>query len=137
MDENETLSSAFDKLSEMLSSEDGQKQISDILGMLQGAASESESEPLAAKEPSEKKAEEKSSFQSSGFSSADFDMLNTAKKLLGASKIGGKKDKNAAFLEALKPFLKNERRQKLDGAIKLIGAASLFKEFGGFTKGGD
>ena len=59
MDENETLSSAFDKLSEMLSSEDGQKQISDILGMLQGAASESESDADIPKEPSEKKAEEK------------------------------------------------------------------------------
>ena len=135
MDENETLSSAFDKLSEMLSSEDGQKQISDILGMLQGAASDSDAD--APEEIPEKKAEEKSSFQSSGFSSADFDMLKKAKKLLGASKTGGKNDKNAAFLEALKPFLKNERRQKLDGAIKLIGAASLFKEFGGFTKGGD
>ena len=135
MDENETLSSAFDKLGEMLSTEDGQKQISDILSMFSGA--NSENNPEKEQQSAEKGSDEKSSFQSSGFSSADFDMLSKAKKLLGASGISGKKDKNAAFLEALKPFLKKERRQKLDGAIKLIGVASLFKEFGGFSKGGD
>ena len=132
--ENEALSNAFDKLGEMLSTEDGQKQISDILSMFSSAADENN---LDNEQKAEKHTEEKSSFQNSGFSSADFDMLNKAKKLLGASGIGGKNDKNAAFLEAIKPFLKKERREKLDGAIKLISAASLFKEFGGFSKGGD
>lgn len=135
MDENEALTNAFDKLSEMLSSEDGQKQISDILSMFSGGGEENAG--AQTQNTNEKGADEKSSFQSSGFSSADFDMLSKAKKLLSASKTGGKNNKNAAFLEALKPFLKNERQKKLDGAIKLIGAASLFKEFGVFTKGGD
>ena len=127
--ENADFSKAFDMLGEMLGSEDGQKQISDIISMLTGGGGESPPP-----------AEQKSSFkkgvsENTGISSADFDMLKAAKKLMGASK--GKKDKNTAFLEALKPFLHKERQKKLDSAVKLISAAALFKEFGGFFKGGD
>ena len=57
MDENETLSGAFDKLSEMLSSEEGQKQISDILGMLSSGVGEGNTD--TPKEAPEKKTEEK------------------------------------------------------------------------------
>ena len=127
---------AFEKLNEMLSSEDGQKQISDILSMFSASGEEADSTAESSPKPPEQRTEEKN-FQSSGFSSADFDMLSKAQKLLGAAGKGGKKDKNTAFLEALKPFLKKERQEKLDGAVKLIGAASMFKEFGGFFKGGD
>ena len=127
MDENETLSNAFDKLGEMLSTEEGQKQISDILSMFSGDENTAKAEDNQTKQETNHQ----------GFTSSNFDMLNTAKKLLSSSKPGKSGDKNAAFLEALKPFLRKERRNKLDGAIKLIGAASLFKELGVFTKGGD
>ena len=127
MDENETLSNAFDKLGEMLSTEEGQKQISDILSMFSGDENTTKAEDNQTNQETNRQ----------GFTSLNFDMLNTAKKLLSSSNPGKSGDKNAAFLEALKPFLRKERRNKLDGAIKLIGAASLFKELGVFTKGGD
>lgn len=122
MEENENLSKAFDKLGEMLSSKDGQKQISDILSMFSGQEQTQE----------EKSSPEESS--GSGFSSRELDMLGTAQKILGVS---NKNSQNAAFLEALKPFLKKERQKKLDSAVKMLNAASIFKEMGGFKKGGD
>lgn len=135
MEENKDLENAFDKLGEMLSTEEGQKQISDIIGMLSGESGSPKGEESSRPESADDAA--KSPQNASGFSSLNPDMLKTAASLLSSGPLGGKKDKNTAFLEALKPFLKKERREKLDGAVKLLSAAALFKEFGGLKKGGD
>lgn len=130
MEENNALEAAFDQLSKMLSSEDGQKQISDILGMFSGGENGEDS-------PKDQGSEELNQTASQKSSSFDSDILKTATKLLRANSPGGKRDKNTVFLEALKPFLKEERQSKLDSAVKLMSAAALFKELGGLTKGGD
>ncbi len=136
--EEKDIQQGFEKLSEMLSTEDGQKQISDIISALQGDGGEEES-PLSGilsslgMASSEEK-EEKKQPQNSGFD-LDFATLSKVKKLLSAS--GGKKSESTALLQSLKPFLRDERKEKIDSLIKIMSYASVFKEFGGFMKGGD
>lgn len=137
MEDNLDLSEGFEKLSQMLSTEDGQKQISDIISALQGDGSEGES-PLSGILSSlgmgdEKKKEEKTS-NNSGFD-FDFESLGKIKKLLSAG--NGKNNHNTALLQSIKPFLQDERREKVDGLIKIMSYASVFKEFGVFGKGGE
>ena len=150
MEEKNELSNAFDKLGEMLESEEGQKQISDIISMLSGPADESPNNPEDKNDTTNPLSGilNSTSFSgiadmlsSSGGQSAinhgipDLDMLSKAKKIMSFA--GGKNNPNAAFLTALKPFLHKERRQKVDSAIKILGFASIFKEFGGTLKGGE
>ena len=136
MEDNLDLNEGFSKLSEMLSTEDGQKQISDIISALQGDGSEDNS-PLSGILSSlgmgdEKKQEEKP--KTSGFD-LDFETLGKIKKLLSAG--SGKNNHNTALLQSIKPFLQDGRREKVDSLIKIMSYASVFKEFGGFTKGGE
>lgn len=136
--EEKDIQQGFEKLSEMLSTEDGQKQISDIISALQGDGSEEES-PLSGILSSlgmtgeEEKKEEKKP-QNSGFD-LDLATLSKIKKLLSAS--GGEKSESTALLQSLKPFLRDERKEKINNLIKIMSYASVFKEFGGFMKGGD
>lgn len=134
--EEKDIQQGFEKLSEMLSTEDGQKQISDIISALQGDGDGEES-PLSGILSSfgmgEEKKEEKTT-QNSGFD-LDFATLSKIKKLLSAS--GGKKSESTVLLQSLKPFLRDERKEKIDNLIKIMSYASVFKEFGGFMKGGD
>lgn len=137
--EEKDIQQGFERLSEMLSTEDGQKQISDIISALQGDGGEEESplsgilSSLGMASDKEEKEEEKPP-QSSGFD-LDFKTLSKIKKLLSAS--GGKKSESTALLQSLKPFLRDERKEKVDNLIKILSYASVFKEFGGFMKGGD
>ena len=134
--EEKDIQQGFEKLSEMLSTEDGQKQISDIISALQGGG-DGEENPLSSIFSSfgagEEKEEEKPP-QNSGFD-LDFATLSKVKKLLSVS--GGKKSESTALLQSLKPFLRDERKEKIDNLIKIMSYASVFKEFGGFMKGGD
>lgn len=133
--EEKDIQQGFEKLSEMLSTEDGQKQISDIISALQGDGGEESplSGILSALGGGEDGKEEKNA-QNSGFD-LDFATLSKVKKLLSAS--GGKKSESTALLQSLKPFLRDERKEKIDNLIKIMSYASVFKEFGGFMKGGD
>lgn len=150
MEENNELSNAFDKLGEMLESEEGQKQISDIISMLSGSANDNTNTPEDKNDNTNplNNILNSTSFSgiadflsSSGSQSAvkdgipDLDMIHKAKKIMAFA--GGKNNPNAAFLTALKPFLHKERRQKIDSAIRILGFASIFKEFGGTLKGGE
>lgn len=117
--EKDELSEAFDKIGEMLSTEDGQKQISDIISMFSASSSAPE------------ESEEKNADVSDLFSGLDLGKLTG---LLNPEK--SSQGKSVALLNALKPFLKEERRKKIDGASKLLSAATLFKQMG-FFKGDD
>ena len=117
--EKDELSEAFGKIGEMLSTEDGQKQISDLISMFSDSSSAPE------------ESEEKKEGGGDIFSGLDLGkltgLLNPEKAVQG---------KSVALLNALKPFLKEERRKKIDGASKLLNAATLFKQMG-FFKGDD
>lgn len=108
------ISKAFEVLEDMLSSEEGQKQISDIISAFsQGNAAA----PTGQKE-------EKSPID-------DFSAIFS-----GLNAISAQKSRSAALLEALKPFLKKERQEKLDTVIKLSRALGLMKQLGFLNKGG-
>lgn len=117
--EKDELSEAFDKIGEMLSTEDGQKQISDIISMFSASSSAPE------------ESEEKSAGGGDIFSGLDLGKLTGLLNPENSSQ-----GKSVALLNALKPFLKEERRKKIDGASKLLSAATLFKQMG-FFKGDD
>lgn len=185
MAEDNMLSNAFDKLNEMLGTEEGQKQISDIISAF-SKNTESENDSYASdstdinnenrandvNNENDKNRENKSSANKnenplSALSNLDLSNLNLSEILNSASHsqssdtpdisaISGlsgmsgvlsaimsnktaKNNPNSAFLQALKPFLKSDRREKVDSAIKLLSYASVLKELGGVfsLKGGD
>ncbi len=124
MDENANIENAFDKLSEMLSSEEGQNRISDIISMLSGGESRAD-----------EKGEDFSSAEDDASSSAfNPNVLKAINKMMSGKR---NNNQNAAFLEALKPFLKEKRRKKLSDAVNILNAASVIKELGLFNKGGE
>lgn len=40
-------------------------------------------------------------------------------------------DKHSALLMALKPYMRSQRQQRLDGAMKLMNAVKIFRNMGG------
>ncbi len=115
------LSGAVEKLQQMLSSEEGESQIQNILGALTGGGGEntenSQNQNPVNFNPSD---------LFSGMS--DIETIMKVKNIMSA--LGNQKeDANTAFLNSLKPFLKKERRQKLDQATKIMSAAKVFKLF--------
>ncbi len=112
MEENIDFSGAFDKIREMLSDEDGKKQIQGILEMFSDGQEETPEED-----------------DGGGF---DFDpaMLFKFQKILSAANSKEQNEK-AKLLMSLKPFLREERRGKVDKAIQLMNMSkvlSVFKE---------
>ena len=125
MEENQNINQAIDKLGEMLETEEGQEQINSIINMLKSASDDNNADQT-----------EFNSVQ--GEASSPFDAETIMKAFSLLNKTGASKSYNVTFLEALKPFLKEERRDKLDTAIKLLGMASIFKNLDGFFgKGGN
>ena len=112
MDEN-ALGGAIEKLKDMLSSEEGQSQIQDILGMFAGGEDENEN-----------RADE-----SSGFDAPDMEMLLKLQQVANAMN-SGEGSQHTQFLRSLRPYLRESRQKKLDGAVKLLGAANAMKMFG-------
>lgn len=136
MEDNLNLENAVQKLSEMLGTEDGQKQISDIISALTGNSDEENQTEEAASKGFELSSlfnsQNKESSSQNGFSP---DLITKAMKLMSHST---GQNQSTAFLKALKPYLHQSRRQKVDSAIKILSFADIFKELGGtFFKGGD
>lgn len=111
--ENADFSKAFDVLEKMLSTEDGQNKISEIISAFSGGNTAGEG---GIKEKDE--------------NNANFDGINLLNRLSSSQSNG------AAFLQALKPFLKKERREKIDTVIKMTRAAALLKQMGFLNQGG-
>ena len=111
MDDNNDFSKAFEQLQQMLSDSEGQSQIQNILGML--TAGDSSTPAVQPQSP----------LETQGID------LNMIAKISGIMQAMNNPENNAksAFLESLKPFLKESRRKKLDQATKIIKLASVFR----------
>lgn len=112
------ISKAFEMLEGMLSTKEGQKQITDIISAFSGGSASGGSAENGGK----------------GAQSQGGNMPFGADGIMNM--LSGQNSRGAAFLEALKPFLRKERREKIDTAIKLTQAAALMKQLGFLKQGG-
>ncbi len=136
MDENIDFSKAFEKVQEMLSDEDGQGQIQNILSMLTGGQS---SDDASSDSPENNLPSLPSENLSSGSESAgvpDMDMFFKLQKIMSLMR-NYKNSPQTDFLQSLKPFLKSERRNKVEQAVKLINTVNVIKIFKNMEEGGD
>ncbi len=126
MSEEFDLSGAIEQVQQMLSSEEGEAQIQNILGMLSGGG----------------EGEQTQTQTGGGFNPADLlsgmSDIETIMKIKNVMSMLGnqKNDANAAFLNSLKPFLKSERRHKLEQASKLLSVAKAMRLFKNSGLGG-
>ena len=124
MAEETDFSKAIEQVKAMLSSEDGENQIQNILGMLTSGQSESP-------ESDEQSASATSSADIGGIGDimsgmGDIENIMRLKNVLGGA--GSlKSDSNTAFLQALKPFLSESRQSKLDSAAKILNMTKMLK----------
>ncbi len=124
------LSKAISEVQQMLSSDDGQNQIQSLIKSLSGGEAKNEDSTLEG--------------ESGSSGAAPFDLfsgLGDAATLLKIKSVmetvgNGGEDSNAAFLKALKPFLKEERRRKLDSAAKILTITKALKAFKDLGIGG-
>lgn len=121
MSDGQNLSNAVDMLKNMLGSEEGQQQIQGIVSMLGG-----ESSGNAQSESSENS--ENSENKSSNFNADDAEMMMKLQKVMSAAK-SAENGREAAFLRALAPLLRPERRDKLNNAVKILGMSRAIKIF--------
>lgn len=121
MSDGQNLSNAVDMLKNMLGSEEGQQQIQGIVSMLGG-----ESSGNAQNEDSENS--ESSENKPSNFSADDAEMMMKLQKVMSAAK-SAENGREAAFLRALAPLLRPERRDKLNNAVKILGMSRAIKIF--------
>lgn len=121
MSDGQNLSNAVDMLKNMLGSEEGQQQIQGIVSMLGG-----ESSGNAQNKDSENS--ENSENKPSNFSADDAEMMMKLQKVMSAAK-SAENGREAAFLRALAPLLRPERRDKLNNAVKILGMSRAIKIF--------
>ncbi|MBQ7096948.1 MAG: hypothetical protein IJN96_02640 [Clostridia bacterium] len=120
MADNMDFSNAIEQLQTMLSSDDGQAQIQDIINMFGQNAVENTSAPSA---------------PSDAFGGLD---MNTIMKISSIIQTMNNDSNNpkTVFLNALKPFLKKNRQNKLEQASKLLKIANVLKAFNQKDQGG-
>ena len=109
-DDSLDLSGAIDMLKNMLSDQEGQSQIQNIMNMFQGSTD-------TTRAPGE---------QTGGINPDDIDMflkLQKAMTLMNESQ----NNSRAQFLMALKPFLKPSRRDKVDKAMQLMKFSGMIE----------
>lgn len=121
MSDGQNLSNAVDMLKDMLGSEEGQQQIQGIVSMLGG-----ESSGNAQNEDSENS--ENSENKPSNFNADDAEMMMKLQKVMSAAK-SAENGREAAFLRALAPLLRPERRDKLNNAVKILSMSRAIKIF--------
>lgn len=115
MSDGRDLSNAVDMLKNMLGSEEGQQQIQGIVSILGG-----ENNSNAQSESSEN--------TPSNFNADDAEMMIKLQKVMSAAK-SAENGSEAAFLRALAPLLRPERRDKLNNAVKILGMSRAIKIF--------
>jgi hypothetical protein len=110
MDGNFDFQEAIDKVREMFSGEDGKAQLMEIINAFRD-------------EPQEK-TEDKN--DGGGF---DFDpsMLLKLQKIMSLS--GNNENDKSKLLLSLKPFLKDERKNKVDKAVQLMNISKIISVF--------
>jgi histone deacetylase complex regulatory component SIN3 len=134
MAEEFDFSKGIEQLQEMLSTKEGEEQIQSILGSLMGSASDtSADESKASANTASSDSPQQGGLGDILSGLGNMDTLMKIQKVMNA--VSNTKDSTASnFLQALKPYLSNERRQKVDQAAKLITvtkALKAFKELGG------
>ncbi len=124
MAEETDFSKAIEQVKAMLSSEDGENQIQNILGMLASGQGETG-------ETSESPNTSPSSADINGLGvmlsgMGDIETIMKLKNVLGsAGSLKG--DSNTAFLQALRPFLSETRQNKIDSAAKILNMTKMLK----------
>lgn len=102
-----------------------------ILSLARSLSGESAAEPPSAEAEGESKPD-----LSALLGGVDPGLLRAGLQILGREREGN--DKNAALLEALRPFLKEERRGRLDRAQEILRVARLVRvALDAAGKGGD
>ncbi len=136
MDENIDLSKAFEKVQQMLSDENGEGQLQNLLGMLSGSQ-DSDTSQDAGNGGLDLSSLFSGTDESTTDTNAPFDleMIMKLQNIMSAMN-QQKSDANSAFLKSLKPLLKKERQSKIDQAVKIMGVAKAFKLFKKIDKGG-
>lgn len=107
-EESMDLSGAVDMLKEMLSGEEGQQTVRNILGMFGGEAPEEPSPGLA----------------TGGIDPENIAMMMQLQKAMTAMK-SRKNNSQNQLLMALKPFLKPSRREKVDHAMQMLSIGQV------------
>lgn len=127
MSEEFDLSRAIAEVQQMLSTEEGENKIQGLLGMLSGGGNE-ENGDIATPATDNSHHDILSGL-------GDVEMLMKLQSVM--SMMGNQKnDSNAAFLQSLRPFLKEDRRQKLDRAAKILSVTKAIKAFKDMGLGG-
>lgn len=108
----------MEKIGELLSDGESLKQLSELAQILTSEA-DGENSEAPDTEKTEQNTEADSDESSEGLFSGGFDLSSLIKlqEIMGAM---SQSDKNSELLLALKPHLSEERRQKVDKAIKLM-----------------
>ncbi len=130
MDETPDFSKAFETLQQMLSSDEGQSQIQNVINMFTG-----NQEPDSSPDPHSSSGSliPQNLFGDGG--GIDFETIVKIQNLIQAMN-SQKNNPKTAFLHALKPFLKKDRQAKLDQAAQIMSIASVLKTFKNNDKGG-
>lgn len=107
MDENFDFQEAVNKVREMLSGDENKAQLVEIMNMLRNNSEDKQND-----------------------SSHDFDpaLFLKMQKILSLSNSDNENEK-AKLLLSLKPFLKEERRDKVDKAVKLMNISKIISAF--------
>ena len=109
MNEELDLSNAVEMLKEMLGSDDGKKQIENIVSQFGGNAD-----------------------NDNGVNAADMEMLLKIKKIMSAAN-SGENTRQTEFLRSLAPLLGPSRRRRIDNAVRLMNMSNIInvmKEMG-------
>ena len=110
------------KIQEILSDEESMKQISELAQMFSSSGSDDSGENTDSENASAVKSDDM-------FSGFDFSKLMMLQNVMG----NAQNDQTSRFLVALRPLLKEERREKVDRAVKMLrifAAWEVLKESG-------
>lgn len=130
MEETPDFSAALEKVQEMLSTNDGQNQIQNLISALSSSAEESNPKS----EDSNHTNIPPHSLPALG-NGLDFDTITKISGIMQAMNARENTPANA-FLHSLKPFLTKNRQEKLEQASKLLKITSVLKAFKNTEKGG-
>lgn len=127
MAEETDFSKAIEQVKAMLSSDEGESQIQGIIEMLSGGQKQgSDGDSGDDEQDASQTAANSAADIFSGI--GDIENIMKIKNILGAVK-SQRNDSNAAFLQALKPFLSKSRQAKVDNAAKILKATQAIKLF--------
>lgn len=119
MGENIDFSKAIEKVQEMLSDEQGQSQLENLVGSFLSSQNNSES-------PSPESQQLAPTSSQNAGNGIDLDMIMKIQRIVQAMNNGCDNPKTV-FLNSLKPFFGPNRREKLDHATKLLKISAILK----------